>query len=649
MNDPLGEAAALARAGRHREAAEALEAAAASTEHPDEAVCSRAAAAWAGAGDGDRALRWAVRTVDAGTSFTRWRAASRVLDDVRPGGAPDQRRQMKVAVLATSNATALLPCLRLALARIGVGATLHEAAYGQYWQEALQPSETLRGFDPDVVVLVPDHHSVDDALEVDDAEGWLAAELARWRAPWDALRRWTSADIVQVGMVSPPNDPLGSAGATMPSSRRSRLRALDGALARAAASTGVSFVDADALASEVGKRTWFDDRYWHAAKHAFSMQVAPELGLRISAVIAARAGLGKKVVVVDLDNTLWHGVIGDDGLSGIELAGPRGEAHVAFQRALADLVRRGVLLAACSKNDDATARLPFERHPDMVLELEDFAAFTANWEPKPQNLERMSRQLGLGLDSFLYVDDNPAEREAIRRALPMVDVLRLSADEADWCQDLARYPWLEPAGLTDEDRHRAASYRARSAARTLELQGESLEDFQRSLAMTATLAPIDDLAFDRVVQLLHKTNQFNVTTRRHPPDAVRRMMEDGSWIHLTARLSDRFADHGLVAVALARAEGDVLDVDTLLMSCRVIGRGLETVLIEELSAAARARDLRTVRGHYVPTDRNGLVASLWADHGFAETGGGDDGSRSFEREATAEPTTEPPITIVRKP
>jgi FkbH-like protein len=254
----------------------------------------------------------------------------------------------------------------------------------------------------------------------------------------------------------------------------------------------------------------------------------------------------------------------------------------------------------------------------MVLAVDDFAAFVANWDSKPANVREIARQLSLPLDSFVFVDDNPAEREAIRQALPMVDVLALSAEPAEWRADLGRYPWLEPGAVTAEDRGRGDSYRARAAAAELEAGTESLEEFHRSLQMRAVLAPIDEMSFDRVVQLIAKTNQFNLTTRRHSAADMRRIVGDPAWVHVTARLEDRFADHGLVAVALAHRTGDVLDVDTLLMSCRVIGRTLESVLVEELVTIARSDGLRAVRGHYVPTERNGLVADLWTRHGFRE-------------------------------
>lgn len=626
----LREAAALERDGRDSEAVTLLEQAAPSTERPDDVLCARLASVHLRLGNHDEAQMWAVRTVDGGTQFTPWRAASRVLDSACPRRPPWQRRELRVAVLATSTATSVLPCLKLALARAGIAAELYEAPFGQYWQEALDGRSGLRAFGPDVVVHVPDHHALDQDVEVADPDGWVNAEVARWTGPWHAIRSWSSAQLVQVSFVAPDDDPFGAGAATRPGSRRARLRSLDRALADEAAATDVAFVDAEAIAAAVGKRQWFDPRYWHVAKHAFSMAVAPQLALGIASAIAARAGLSRKVLVVDLDNTLWHGVIGDDGLAGIELSGPRGEAHADFQRAVRDLGERGIVLAASSKNDPPLARLPFEQHPEMVLQLDDFAVFLANWDPKPDNIREIARHLSLPLDSFVFADDNPAEREAIRRGLPGVDVLALSDDPARWRDDLARYPWFEPGSITDEDRHRTRNYRARAAATRLEAASESLEDFRRSLGMQATISAVDDVSFDRVVQLIGKTNQFNLTTRRHGADAVRRMVHDPDWVHLTARLTDRFADHGLVAVALAKSEGTVLDVDTLLMSCRVIGRGLETVLIEELIAGAQVRGHRAVRGHHVPTDRNSLVADLWVDHGFHEVPTEGRSTRTFQ-------------------
>lgn len=638
------EVAELVRRGDFASATSALEQQLAAERAPAADAYAALADVRSRAGDVDGTWRWATMVVAAGDDYRAWRTAARALDRVDAGGGAVHRR---VAVLSTATVTPLLPCLRLAFAARGIDAQLHEAPFGQYWQEIIDPDAGLRAFDPDVVVLIPDHRAVDvDALVDEAAE---SDELRRWASPWHALRRWSSADLVQVSFVVPEHDPAGDAAALDPSSRRRRWRRLHERFAdEAASASGVSFVDAESLAAQIGKRAWFAPRYWYAAKHPFAMGVAPELARHVAAGVAAAAGSAKKALIVDLDNTLWQGVIGDDGLHGIELTGPVGEAHVAFQRAVADLGRRGVVLAVCSKNDDAVARSPFELVPEMVLGIDDFGAFVANWDPKPDNILRVAQELGLGLDSLVFVDDNPAERAAVRRALPMVDVLELSDDPSTWCDELAAYTGFERGPLTDEDRQRGASYRARRAAVALETEMESIEDFHRSLAMEATIAPVDASTLERVVQLIGKTNQFNLTTRRHRRADVEAMLDDPSWFLCTARLRDRYADHGLVAVVLAQVVGDVLDVDTVVMSCRVIGRTLETVLVAELVAAAAERGLATVRGHYVRSDRNHLVAELWPDHGFLRVEGSADAAATFELAVADAPAHESPITVTRE-
>lgn len=646
-SDALAAVSALERAGRLEEAMAQLMAVVAATEVPSDGLCARAAALCAQRGDPEAAATWALRTVDGGTDFRAWRAASRVLDRADPDLAPAGSRSLKVGLLGTANVEHLVPCLRLALARAGIAAQLYTGGYGQYWQEALDPDAGLREFDPDVVILIPDHRSLTRDPTTKDAGEWVEEELPRWIDVWKALREWTAALIVQLSFVLPEDDPFGLSAAAETRSPRHRLHALDRALADAARASGVAHVDVEALAGAIGKRRWFDARYWHVAKHAFSMAVAPELALRISAVVAAHHGLGRRVLIVDLDNTLWAGVIGDDGVAGIGLTGPRGEAHVDFQQAIADLAQRGIILAACSKNDEATAALPFETLPEMVLTREHFAAFVANWEAKPDNIREIASQLSISLDACVFVDDNPAEREAVRQALPMVDVIPLSPEPAQWRVELARYPWFEPGSFTAEDGRRAESYRARAAAATLEASASSLVEFHESLDMRATIEPVNDLSLSRTAQLINKTNQFNLTGRRHSEEAVRRMVDDPDCVHLTARLEDRFTDHGLVAVALGTIDGEILDVGTFVMSCRVIGRGLETELIEELTRVAEARGCRAVRGHYQPTDRNGLVTDMWLEHGFTEVPDVAPPLRSFVAEVAERPPRSTQISLRR--
>ncbi len=312
--------------------------------------------------------------------------------------------------------------------------------------------------------------------------------------------------------------------------------------------------------------------------------------------------------------------------------GATGEAFVGFQRYLLQLKERGILLAVCSKNNDRDAREVFEKHPAMVLGLEDIACFVASWDPKPEQVRRVARELNLGLDALVFVDDNPAEADAIRQLAPEVAVVRLPSDPAEYVQTLAAMPLFESASFTPEDSERTAHYRARSEARQLEESARSVEEFLASLRMEATLAEFDDVDMPRIAQLVAKTNQFNLTARRHSQAALESFRDDPAVVTMSARLRDRFADHGLIAVLVAEQRDDSLVIDTWLMSCRVIGRDLEQAMLNELAGLARARGCKTLRGIYVPSARNQLVADLYQRLGFSpatdEVGDGGAGAES---------------------
>jgi len=350
------------------------------------------------------------------------------------------------------------------------------------------------------------------------------------------------------------------------------------------------------------------------------------LARHTAAVVGARLGLTRKCLVLDLDGTLWGGVVGEDGVDGIVLGGGEaGEAFVAFQEYVLELKQRGVILAVASKNNEADAREVFERHPEMRLGLEDLAVFAVNWEDKPANLRRIAQALDVGLDALVLADDNPAERQIVRRLVPEVDVLALPDDPSDFRRALAGYLGFESIAITGEDRRRTAQYRARAAAAELASSAADIESFYRDLRMEAVVAPFDELHLARIAQLVGKTNQFNLTTRRHDAPTLRRFTDDPAYITRYLRLSDRFADHGLVALAIARIDGDTAEIYTLLMSCRVIGRTVEDHLLMHICRAAQDAGATRLRGTYLPSAKNQLVADLYQRLGFRlleETPGG---------------------------
>jgi FkbH-like protein len=268
--------------------------------------------------------------------------------------------------------------------------------------------------------------------------------------------------------------------------------------------------------------------------------------------------------------------------------------------------------------------------------MDDFASFEAGWEPKPDAVRRIVNELGIGLDSVLYVDDNPAEREALRRELPEVDVLRLPADPAGYVRALAEYPLLESAHYTEDDARRTEQYRARSQAKAQQAAATDLPSFWRSLGMRAAVTPIDSMRLPRAAQLIAKTNQFNLTSRRHNVETLKGVLSSDDWVHLCASLSDRFAEHGIVGLVLARQDGKALEIDTLLMSCRVIGRTLERSLLAELASHAQARDCRVLRGILVPTERNAPAHDFYPANGFRLAREQPDGSSQWEYDLGAQ-------------
>jgi FkbH-like protein len=398
----------------------------------------------------------------------------------------------------------------------------------------------------------------------------------------------------------------------------------------ARAGAGVRFVDVARLAAHVGLSRWWDARCWYRIRQPFAMDALPWLAAAIAEAIAVDAGATRRCVVVDLDNTLWGGVVGQDGLDGIVLRdGPDGEAYRDFQRYLRGLASHGIVLAVCSKNDPELAEQAIAQAPGMVLRRSDFAALQCGWEPKSRQLLSLARRLRLGLDAMVFVDDNPAECAEVAAALPEVAVVHLSGGPSTFPAAVASVPGLAP-GRGAADTERARSYAALAKAEELRGQFRDIAEHLRSLDMRATTTTVDRSTLPRVAELVGKTNQFNLTTRRRSEAELAAMLDDGSTFAACLRLRDRFADHGLVGVVLATIDGDMAELDTLLLSCRVIGRTAERNLVAEAGRWARARGARRLVGRYIPTERNSLVRDLYGELGFRLCHESADGVRTYE-------------------
>lgn len=558
------------------------------------------------------------------TDFTLQAKAAAILAQVPPGALG--LRPLRLAILANSTVDHLADLLRLWLAVAGVEAEIFIAPYGTMEQTALAADGPLAAFQPQLVWLFSTQRDVELAVApgADTATigACVAREIGRRRVLWEAIAARWRCPVLQNNADLPADDPFGHLAGAAPWGRRALLRRYNAALA-ANATPGVHVFDLDHVAALWGTARWVDPRLWHHSKHAFTPQASGLVASHAARVIAALLGLARKVLVLDLDNTLWGGVVGDDGVSGLVLGqGAEGEAFVAFQRHVKALRSRGIVLAVCSKNDDEVARAPFREHPDMVLRLEDFAVFRANWDDKVTNLREIAAALALGPEALAFVDDNPAERELVRRHLPAVEVVDLPEDPAYFVEALARSGLFEATAFTDEDRVRADLYADNARREEARLEATDLAGFLASLEMRAHVGEADELSLPRIAQLINKSNQFHLTGLRLAEPELRALAARDDHRVLHFRLADRFGDNGLVsAVLLRRAEAE-LHVEAWVMSCRVLQRTLEAFVAREIVRVARLWDCAAVVGRYVASARNGMVAEHYARLGFAPAGEG---------------------------
>ncbi|HWE35535.1 MAG TPA: HAD-IIIC family phosphatase [Isosphaeraceae bacterium] len=523
----------------------------------------------------------------------------------------------------------------------GRGACLavDEGGYDTLLQDLSEPADGAAR--PDVIALIPwAARSLGGELST---EARVEDALAFWRQCWRLVSENHGAKLLQVGFDWSSPGPLGAHLSGAGGGPLVVTRALNAAV-RAALPPGSYFLDLEHVSGALGRATFYDDRRYYWTKQPFSEAGGVALAEHLFAGVRALTTGPKKVLVLDLDNTLWGGVVGEVGPLGITLGdSPDGEAFRALQAHAKGLARRGVVLAVASKNNPADAREPFEANPDMVLKRDDFAAFEACWDPKALMIARIAETLNLGLDSFVFFDDHPAERELIRQALPDVEVVDVPEDPAGYVRALEAGLWFEAVALTDADRERAEQYAVEGRRRELQRAYYSMDDYLRSLEMVGDVRPIDEADLTRVVQLLAKTNQFNLTTRRHSREDVLALLDDPRSVGRTLRVRDRFGDYGLVAVVLAAPAGaDAVRIDTLLMSCRVIGRTVEQFFVAATLDRFRELGYRRVLAEYIPTKKNALVSRLYDDLGFARLSAADgDGPvrYQFDLEATPNPTT----------
>jgi len=494
-------------------------------------------------------------------------------------------------------------------------------AYDNYVAEIMDDQGGLYAFNPQAVMLLPSASrcrysgTLADSTEQQRREAANVVEFLL-----DLSRRIhdrSTAEVILTNFILPARHDLGAYRSRTLGSDWSYRKWINLELGLQAPPY-LHICDLEFLACRHGGIAAVDERSWFESKQPCSSPLLAELAREAAHLLTSLRRAPKKVLVLDLDNTLWGGVIADDGLEGIELGdtSPRGEAFKTFQKYIRSLKDRGTLLAVCSKNDHDKAESTFTSHPEMVLRLDDIVSFKANWEPKSDNIRLIATELNLGLDSLVFVDDNPAEIDIVRQFAPAVTTILLGPDPSGYVAQLQDCRLFEPRSITAEDAKRTQQYRTEADRNALLATATDMDSYLESLRMEATMSEFTAVDIPRLAQLINKSNQFNLTTRRRSEADLLALMQDPSFVAFSTRLSDRFGDHGLIGIVIGKIADQILEIDTWLMSCRVLKRQVEDEVLNELARLALIRNCTTLRGVYLATPKNEMVRDFYPKIGF---------------------------------
>jgi FkbH-like protein len=545
---------------------------------------------------------------------------------------------LKVALLSSFSIEFIKKPLTVLCFVNGIEAEIYLSSFGQFQQEILNPGSGLYSFAPHVVILSVE--GSDWLLEIyrgylDGLTAGFDHVLSRFREEFldlvQAFRDSSKAMLLVNNFVPPVWRQLGILDGHVSTGQAQLVHRVNELLASIGQqSQGVMIMDYAGLVTRFGALRWYDERMSHYAKAPIAMDMLPQLAGEYVKYFRGLTGQTKKCVVLDLDNTLWGGILGEDGLAGIQLGSVYpGSAYLAFQNEILTLHKRGVLLAIASKNNAADVDEVFAKHPSMVLKKEHFANLQIHWGLKSESLQQIARELNIGLEHVVFVDDNPVECAEVVRSLPMVTTVTLPKQPEHFVRALLEEGLFDALTFSDEDRRRGELYRQRSETELLRERSGSLEGFYRSLEMQVTFAPVDKSSLTRSAQLTQKTNQFNVTTIRFSESDLEERTKDPDWLVTTVKVRDRFGDNGIVGFIMARFDSNVLEIETFLLSCRVIGRNVETAMLAYLSQQALNRGVHLLHGLVIPTAKNVPARDLFSRHAFEKSIEKDSGETSW--------------------
>lgn len=569
------------------------------------------------------------------------------------GGSLAPLTPFKLGILSNATSDFVMPSLVSSAARHGIALEVVSCDFGQVIQEALSADSAINRSQPDAVLIAIDYRGLpmqpapgraeQAQANIDEALGFLDTIRS-------GIKNNSNAVCIFQTLAAPPEANFGSFDRVLPGTTRNLIDGVNRGICEAILGTEDIVLDVASIAEIVGLDEWHCPRQWNLGKFPFSETYLPLYAEHAARIVGAMRGKSRRCLILDLDNTVWGGVIGDDGLEGIRVAqgDATGEAHLAVQQMALALRERGIVLAVSSKNEDETARMPFRYHPEMLLKEEHFAVFQANWNDKATNIKAIAEELSLGLDSMVFLDDNPAERGLVRKMLPEVAVPELPDDPALYARTVSAAGYFESIALLKEDMQRADFYKDNGKRVALKKQAGDLDSYLASLQMEITFQPFDETGRARITQLINKSNQFNLTTRRYTEAEVAEIERDPACFTLQSRLADAFGDNGMISVVICRPGAThTWEIDTWLMSCRVLGRRVEHMVLQEILENARRHNIRTLRGTYIPTDRNKLVIDHYRKLGFMEMGSLPDGITLWELCVETAPRNTAPISVTR--
>lgn len=544
------------------------------------------------------------------------------------GADGKQFLKKKIAVLGGSTTHDIIRILDLFLLDQGIEAEFYESEYAQYWQDAMFDNPELREFAPDLIYIhttsrnITMYPAFDDGRE--QAVDKLKSQYRHFEAMWEKLAAVYHCPIIQNNFEYPGYRLLGNREAVDFHGKIAFINKLNLMFAEYAETHGNFYLhDINYAAASYGLDKWADSSYWHMYKYAMSMQAIPEFSYNLCHMIKAVFGKNKKALVLDLDNTLWGGIVGDDGPENLEIGQetPMGQVYQEFQSYIKAHKDLGILLNVNSKNDEENA-IAGLKHPDGVLKPDDFIVIKANWEPKSQNMAEIASILNIGKDALVFVDDNPREREIVRMQIPEAAVPEITKGEElapdKFIKILDKNGYFEVISLSEDDKKRNEMYKANALRKSQEESFGDYREFLKSLEMKAVIKNFDPVHFSRIAQLTNKSNQFNLTTKRFTQAEIEQIAEDSAYITLYGRLTDKFGDNGVVSLVIGRIEGKVLYVELWLMSCRVLKRDMEFAMMDALVEAGREKGISRIMGYYYPTPKNAMVKNFYEIQGFTK-------------------------------